>query len=165
LMQLSVVQNNNNYSQVAIPVTVDNLSPTVKVSYPYTKEVFYFKPNNPEKLRIQAEAKDESAMERVEFFMDGQPIGISTIAPYNILWPIVLTKTVAGKVTTDTHSIYGIAYDAAGNQQQSDPVTIQIAPEPPKPTSSLSPASWPDPWAGAWLDIWREDSPAMISAG
>ena len=60
LMQLSVVQNNNNYSQVAIPVSVDNISPTVKVSYPYAKEVFYFKPNNPEKLRIQAEARTKA---------------------------------------------------------------------------------------------------------
>jgi penicillin-binding protein 1C len=153
LLQLSAVQNNNNYSQVAIPVTVDNISPTVKVSYPYTKEVFFFKTNNPEKLRIQAEAKDESAMDRVEFFMDDQPIGVSTIAPHNILWPIVLTKTVAGKLVTDTHSIYGIAYDAAGNQQKSDPVTIQIAPEPPKPTSALS------------LDIWRDDPPAAGPAG
>jgi penicillin-binding protein 1C len=152
LLQLSAVQN-NNYSQVAIPLTVDNISPTVKVSYPYTKEVFFFKTNNPEKLRIQAEAKDESAMDRVEFFMDDQPIGVSTIAPHNILWPIVLTKTVAGKLVTDTHSIYGIAYDAAGNQQKSDPVTIQIAPEPPKPTSALS------------LDIWRDDPPAAGPAG
>jgi penicillin-binding protein 1C len=157
LLQLSVVQNNNNYSQVAIPVTVDNVSPTVKVSYPYTKEVFLFKVNNPEKLRIQAEAKDESAMERVEFFMDDQPIGISTIAPYNVLWPIVLTKTVAGKLVTDTHSIYSIAFDAAGNQQKSDPVTIQIAPEPPKPTSFLSPGIWPD--------VWRDDPPAVGATG
>ena len=79
-------------------MTVDNISPTVKVSYPYTKEVFYFKPDNPEKMRIQADARDESAMERVEFFMDDQPIGISTVAPYNIFWPIVLTRTQQGKL-------------------------------------------------------------------
>ncbi len=147
LLQLSVVQNNNNYSQVAIPVTVDNISPTVKVSYPYPKDVFYFKPNNPEKLRIQAEAKDETAMDRVEFFMDDQLIGISTIAPYNILWPIVLANTVGGSLG-DSHSIYSVAYDAAGNQQKSDPVTIRIAPEPPKPTTLLAP------------DLWRADPPA-----
>jgi hypothetical protein len=56
-------------------------------------------------------------------------------------------------LVTDTHSIYSIAYDAAGNQQKSDPVTIRIAPEPPKPTSSLL------------LDVWRDDPPAIGAAG
>ena len=142
LLQLSVVQNNSNYNQVAIPVTVDNLSPTVKVSYPYAKEVFIFKPDNPEKLRIQADAKDETAMDRVEFFMDDQPIGVSTVSPYNIFWPIVLTRTLAGRLVTDTHTIYAVAYDAAGNQQKSEPVTIRIAPEQPKPSSALPSDVW-----------------------
>lgn len=133
MLQLSVVQQNNNYNQIAIPVTVDNISPIVKVTYPYTNEVFYFKPDNPEKLRIQAEATDNAAMDRVEFYMDDQIIGSSTVAPYNIFWPIVLTKTVQGKLVTDTHTIYAIAFDAAGNQQRSEPVVIRIAPEPPKP--------------------------------
>lgn len=133
LLQLSVTQNNDNVSQVAIPVTIDNISPTVKVSYPYAKEVFHFKPDNPENLRIQADAVDETGMERVEFFMDDVPIGISTVAPYNIFWPIVLTRTEAARLVTETHSIYAMAYDAAGNVQKSEPVIIRIAPEPPKP--------------------------------
>jgi hypothetical protein len=41
-------------------------------------------------------------MDRVEFFLDGEPIGTSTVAPYSIRWTIVMsdTKPVQGRTIT-----------------------------------------------------------------
>jgi len=145
-LQLSVVAHSGHWQQASLPVTVDNISPTVKITYPITKEVFYYDKDNPDKLRIQAEATDNAAMGRVEFYLDGQALMTSTVPPYNMLWPIVMTTTITDTkiIVTETHTIYAIAYDAAGNQQKSEEVVIQVATEPPKP-----------PKKQGWL--WREE--------
>ena len=63
--------------------------------------------------------------------MDDQPIRSAPSRPITSCGLSSSRNTVAGKLVTDTHSIYSIAYDAAGNQQKSDPVTIRIAPGRP----------------------------------
>ena len=55
-----------------LPVFVDNVTPTIKITYPYTDDTFIaIKEGDNDKLRIQADASDNVAMGRVEFYMDG----------------------------------------------------------------------------------------------
>ena len=41
-------------------------------------------------INIQADAKDNLSMDRVEFFLDDQSIGFSTVAPYTRRWIITM---------------------------------------------------------------------------
>lgn len=140
-LQLNVVEHSGNSRQLYVPVFVDNISPTIKVTYPYTDDVFIaIKEGDSDRIRIQAEATDNAAMGHVEFFMDGNSLGVSSVAPYHLLWPIILTptQTITGWVQiTTTHIITAMAFDMAGNITVSQEVLISIAPEPPKKTSMI----------------------------
>jgi hypothetical protein len=143
-----VVEHSGNYRQLQSPVFVDNISPTIKVTYPYTDDTFVaIKEGDSDKIRIQADANDNAPMGRVEFYMDGNLMGESSVAPYNILWPIVLTptETITGwNLITVTHIISAVAFDAAGNVSTSQEVLIHVAPEPPKKkTTSVAPQGSP----------------------
>jgi len=144
-LQLSVIEHSGNFRQVRIPVVVDNLTPTIRITYPYTGDTFIaIKEGDNDRLRIQAEATDNAAMGHVEFFMDGNSLGVSSVPPYHILWPIVLTptETITGLAyVTVSHIITATAYDAAGNSTTSPEVRIEVAPEPPKKKAA---APWPD---------------------
>ena len=133
-----------------------------------------------EYVSIQAEARDNVSMDRVEFYLDGALLKISTVPPYNARWTIVMEDTLpvegppveatrvitnpdgstseetyiarrferdpatgapmwvfdGGKVITvrkgrytEVHEIYVVAYDAAGNQQESDKIHIPVVHE------------------------------------
>ena len=181
--------------QVTIPVTVDNTRPKVKIIHPDDQAV-YVKETD-EYINIQAEATDNMAMDRVEYFVDGQKVGESRVAPYSLAYTLVMTdarqsilpptpdmepgeftlvedgqavtwlKSVEGeRVTyvrevgageavsrtviirdshgitftipsgwgaiwaqgeyTETHKLHVVAYDAAGNEQKSDPVVVYV---------------------------------------
>jgi hypothetical protein len=47
-------------------------------------------------VNIQVDAVDNFAMDRVEFYLDGQPIGFSTVAPFTKKWTIQLQDSVPG---------------------------------------------------------------------
>jgi hypothetical protein len=75
--------------QVSVPVTIDGDKPRIKIIHPddhslYVKEYDDY-------VLIQVEALDNMAMDRVEFFVDGQPVGESRLAPYNLSWTLVMT--------------------------------------------------------------------------
>jgi hypothetical protein len=44
-------------------------------------------------INLQVDAVDNFSMNRVEYFMDNQKIGESTVAPYTLRWNIVMTDT------------------------------------------------------------------------
>ena len=114
-LQLSVVEKNGNYKQAAIQVTVDNTPPTVKLIYPYDGAVYVLEED--EYVNIQAEAVDNYSMDRVEYYLDGELLGYSTVPPYNTKWNIV---------ADGTHEIYVVAIDAAGNKAESEKVKIHV---------------------------------------
>lgn len=140
-LRLTIIEHSGNHQPLTFPVFVDNVTPTIKVTYPYTDDTFIaISEGDSDKIRIQAEATDNAQMGHVEFYMDGNQIGVSSVPPYNILWPIVLTPTemITGLVTiTKTHIITATAYDAAGNQTTSEEVLIHVAPEPPKKKAAV----------------------------
>lgn len=118
-LQLSVVERSGNYKQAAMQVTVNNTPPTVRIVHPQPEAVYVMEDD--EWVSIQAEAMDNVSMDRVEFYLDGQLINMSTVAPYNKKWVI----TMAGP-GPESHVIHAIAYDAAGNITESEKVTISV---------------------------------------
>jgi hypothetical protein len=108
-------------------VTVDNISPTLNLTYPEEGAVYEL--GYDEWANVNAEVQDYSVA-RVEFYVhDGDkgnepqgdlvPFAVRTIAPFNVNW------TIEG---IGTHTFYVIAVDAAGNSTKSDLVTIKVVP-------------------------------------
>jgi membrane peptidoglycan carboxypeptidase len=90
-LQLTVVKNDQSLERKAVQVTVDNTPPEVTLLNPepdktYVKEDDLW-------VNIQADAIDNFSMNRVEFFLDNQKIGETTVAPYTLRWNIVMTDT------------------------------------------------------------------------
>lgn len=69
--------------------------------------------------------------------------------------------TAPRELYTETHRIHAVAFDAAGNEQKSEPITVWVAHKPPdKKDKNGKPAATPAPDAGrptGWLD--RSESP------
>jgi hypothetical protein len=90
-LQLSVVDWNNFYRQSTIQVTVDNVAPSVEITYPITDQLYVMEPD--EWVSIQAQTVDNFSMDRVEFFLDDELLTYDTVSPYNQRWTIVMTTT------------------------------------------------------------------------
>ena len=113
-LRLTVVGRGNAIEEFVVPVTVDNAPPSAEVLYPADGSTYTLAD---EYVTIQPNVVDNISMDRVELYVDGQLIAISTVAPYNERWII----TEPGK-----HFIELRAYDAAGNTSQSKRVTIEV---------------------------------------
>ena len=174
-LRLTVMRHNRPPDQAAIQVTVDHTPPSLQLIYPPDGKEYVMEDD--EYVSIQAEARDNVSMDRVEFYLDGALLKISTVPPYNARWTIVMEDTLpvegppveatrvitnpdgstseetyiarrferdpatgapmwvfdGGKVITvrkgrytEVHEIYVVAYDAAGNQQESDKIHIPV---------------------------------------
>ena len=135
-LQLTVVRHDQGVRQTAVQVNVDNTPPKIEILNPEEGKVYI--QDMDDYINIQVDARDNLSMDRVEFFVDGQPVGFTTVAPYSLKWMIVMADTHG---YTETHTIYAIAYDAAGNQTESEKVHAQIIhrPEPEKQGSAAPP--------------------------
>jgi len=91
-LRLIVVTGNNNYRQAIVQVTVDNTPPEVEIIHPLEGAVYTLESD--EWVNIQVNAIDNYSMDRVEFYLDGEPIGYSTVAPFTRKWTIVLSDAV-----------------------------------------------------------------------
>ncbi len=102
---------------VTVPVTIDNQPPSVRVTQPADRSSLRLQ-SDPSRnnVNLQAEVQDRGTIARVEFFVDGERVGVSTVYPYSSVWA----------ATRGTHRIHAVAYDAAGNSSQSAPVTINV---------------------------------------
>jgi 1A family penicillin-binding protein len=155
-LQLSVVDWNNFYRQSTIQVTVDNVAPSIEITYPVTEQLYIMEKD--EWVSIQAQAMDNFSMRKVEFYLDDEMLTYDTVSPYNQRWTIVMTTTVEQdaalrKLLTDNvpieqfpaqysttedpilevtnsitvpHTIHVEAVDAAGNRTKSEPVLIYV---------------------------------------
>jgi penicillin-binding protein 1C len=118
-LQLLVERGGNVHTE-AVQVTVDHAPPQMALVYPWQDNIYTL--GDDEWVSLQAEATDNVSMDRVEFFVDDEMVGISTVAPYNYKW--TLTSQSLG-----THTVYAIAYDAAGNRAESAKVKFQVVPK------------------------------------
>jgi hypothetical protein len=125
-LRLSVVDHSTALREATIQVTVDNISPTLDLTYP--EEGAVYEKGYDEWANVNAEVQDYS-IARVEFYEypgpkenpppDLQPFTVRSVAPFNVNWTI-------GSV--GQHTFYIIAVDAAGNRTKSDPVSINVVP-------------------------------------
>jgi hypothetical protein len=71
---------------------VDNDPPKVEIIHPLDGAIYTLESD--EWVNIQVDAIDKYAVDRVEFFLDGQSIGYTTVAPFTYKWTIGLSDTV-----------------------------------------------------------------------
>jgi len=117
-LSLKVVDHSMALRESTIQVTVDNISPTLDLTYPV--EGSEYELGYDEWVNVNAEVQDYS-IGRVEFYVDDQPepFAVRTVAPFNVNWTI---RDVG------THTFHVIAVDAAGNVSKSDLVKIKVVP-------------------------------------
>jgi hypothetical protein len=91
-LELGVVEGNGNYRTARIQVIVENKPPKVEIIHPLEGAAYTLESD--EWVNVQVDAIDNYAMDRVEFYLDGQQIGYSTVAPFTKKWTIALTDTI-----------------------------------------------------------------------
>ncbi|HUW14108.1 MAG TPA: transglycosylase domain-containing protein [Anaerolineae bacterium] len=89
----------------SVQVTIDNISPTVTLLHPEDGAVYVMEDD--EWVRVSAEASDSWAMDRVEYYLDGELLGSTTVAPYSYKWTIAMSDTipVPGTIISETRVI------------------------------------------------------------
>ncbi|MBN1994543.1 MAG: transglycosylase domain-containing protein [Anaerolineae bacterium] len=90
-LQLTVVRGDQSVERKAVQVTVDNTPPEVEIINPEPERVYVLEDD--EWINLQVDALDNFSMNRVEYFMDNQKIGQSTVDPYTLRWNLVLSDT------------------------------------------------------------------------
>jgi len=76
--------------QFAVSVRVDNSAPQLTLLSPAQGQEYVI--GEDEWINIQASALDDTSMDRVEFYLDGETLGFSTVAPYTMRWDLVLAN-------------------------------------------------------------------------
>ena len=117
-LQLLVILRDGQVRTAAMPLTLDNQPPSIQLLLPQPGT--RIRVASQATLLLQAEAGDEVKLERVEFLVNGRPVETMASAPFLFNW--VLPNRIG------SFEIRGRAYDAAGNQAESEPVTIEITP-------------------------------------
>jgi len=115
-LRLNVVAH-GALQQFTVSVLVDATPPSVRIVSPYSGKRYSVGDDG--YVNIQVDAHDDTAMDRVEFLLNGQSLGFSTVAPYTWKWTL-------GGGDRGTHTIEAVAYDAAGNEARSEPVEITV---------------------------------------
>ncbi|MBI5876078.1 MAG: transglycosylase domain-containing protein [Chloroflexi bacterium] len=87
-LNLIVVDGNGTRRQSSVQVQVDNKPPTVRMLNPNNNEIYLME--DKEWINLQADARDNLSMERVEFYIDDQQVGFSTVAPFTRRWIITM---------------------------------------------------------------------------
>ncbi|MDW8291891.1 MAG: transglycosylase domain-containing protein [Anaerolineae bacterium] len=115
------LESNGQLAEASIPVTVDNTPPSIRLLPPLGGTNFVI-PDD-EWVDLVTETRDNYALGRVEFFVNGERIATTTTAPFTVKW---LLKQ------TGTFEIYAVAYDAAGNRTESNRLSITVAARSPQ---------------------------------
>lgn len=120
--------------EATVPVLVDNTPPEIMLLNPEAdtpeRPAKVYEKVKDEWINIQAYAVDNTSLQRVEFFMNDEYLGYSTVAPYSYRWTITLSSTVG---ITETRTFRADAYDAAGNKASSEPVEVKMVYEKREP--------------------------------
>jgi len=111
---LTVVHEDGSFAEVSLPVTVDNVPPMVSILSPRPNQTIS---DGREQLTIRASARDDVALDRVEFYVDAAmtPFAVSRSLPYAVQWDII---------DTGCHTFQVRAFDAAGNKAASTLVPV-----------------------------------------
>ena len=105
----------NSATSTGVVVTVDNTSPTVSLTAPSNGTTVTGM------ITISASATDNLALDRVEFYRDGNVLlGADSSAPYGMAWD-------SASASDGSHTLYAKACDRAGNETASAPRTVTVA--------------------------------------
>ncbi len=115
---------------VGVTVAYDVTAPTVSVTAPAEGATVS------ETLTLTANAVDDYAMARVEYFVDGQLVGTSgSSAPYGVVWN-------SRSLANGAHTLVARAYDTFGNMGVSATRSFTVNNDVTPPTAAItSPAS------------------------
>ncbi len=133
-LRLSVTEGSGNVRTATVQVTVDNAPPAITIEHPRDGKVYIMEDD--EWISITADARDNWSMDRVDFYLDGNKIASSTVAPYNGKWTIVMRNPNANKTDpeySEEHEIYVEAFDSAGNSTKSDTIKVKVKSKGNKP--------------------------------
>jgi hypothetical protein len=95
-------------------VQVDSTAPTTAVTSPAAGDTVSGS------VTIAADAADNTAVDHVDFLVDGNVVGTDTSAPYTLAWN-------SGSVADGSHAITSRAVDSAGNATTSAAVSVSVA--------------------------------------
>jgi hypothetical protein len=79
-LRLTVFRNNGDVQTAVVPVTIDNITPTIRIIYPNDGDGYSY-PDD-EWVSLQLDVKDNVAIDRVELFVDEPDRGRSATPPY-----------------------------------------------------------------------------------
>lgn len=111
-LRVVVTRGDGSTKEGVVQVTIDNTAPQVSIEDPVPGKQFVTEDD--EWVSITANTRDDWAMDRVDFYLDGQKIGTSTVSPYSLRWdlkllgrnqPVTITREVVqpdGSVITET---------------------------------------------------------------
>jgi membrane peptidoglycan carboxypeptidase len=112
-VQLQVVRNDQRIDTSIIQVTVDNQNPDVKISQPeHGQQIISAEGDT---FILQAEAQDDIALQKVEFYIDNRLLASLTQPPFTLSWSSTLGE----------HTFLVRAYDLAQNTSE-DSLTFNI---------------------------------------
>ncbi len=89
-VRLTAVRGDQSIERKMVQVTADNTPPQLRVINPEPNRVYVMEED--EWINFQVDAVDNYSMNRVEFFMNNQKIGQSTVSPYSLRWIIEMTN-------------------------------------------------------------------------
>ncbi|MSQ27502.1 MAG: penicillin-binding protein [Dehalococcoidia bacterium] len=115
LLRLTVKRKSGKTEQSTVNITIDNTLPAVNLVTPTRDARFLLMPAQ-DALTLQADASDDNGVEKVDFYVDGNPVATAVKAPYNAQW----------KMTPGPHIVFAAAVDRAGNAARTASVTIQV---------------------------------------
>jgi membrane carboxypeptidase/penicillin-binding protein PbpC len=119
-LRLTVFRNNNDTQTAIVPVTVDNITPTIKLIYPNNGDTYSYPED--EWVNLQLDVQDNVAIGRVELYVDDKPDpwSIRNAPPYGDKWKL------DGPDKLGTHTFFARVYDKAGNMAESNKVKVFI---------------------------------------
>jgi thermitase len=111
-----------NSHSLSLPVTVeagyDITPPQVRILSPV--DGANINPGNSDRIksvRVSVNASDNAGILRVELYVDGEMVALSTQAPYSMMWP-------GDQITPGRHKLECLAYDTSFNIGRSNTVTV-----------------------------------------
>jgi membrane carboxypeptidase/penicillin-binding protein len=113
-LRLRVELSDNAVEYDIVPVTVDNTPPAVSLSAGEPGQLFRFPADDV--IPLVADVQDNLALARVEFYHNGQLLGVDAEWPYGFEWDIT---------RTGVETFTAVAFDAVGNQASSE-ITVEI---------------------------------------
>lgn len=116
-LQLIAVMEGGRVRMAAVPVTIDNQPPSIRLLAP--EEGAELRLQDERGLAIQADVTDQVSLSRVEFYVDGRKIAVRDREPFSVHWG----PRESGEVV-----VFVRAFDKAGNLAESERRTVEVLP-------------------------------------